>query len=62
MQTYLPLLTGAAFALAGFLLLALQLAAYDSALALKQLHKEIGDHFGHDTHIYPDYTSCPTTL
>jgi hypothetical protein len=55
MQTYLPLLAGSAFALAGFLLLTVQLAAYDSALAYRRLTKEIDAQFGHDTCIYPDH-------
>jgi hypothetical protein len=55
MNDYLPLLAGAAFALAGFLLLTVQLAAYDSALAYRRLTKEIAAHFGSATCIFPDH-------
>lgn len=55
MHTYLPLLAGSAFALAGFLLLTLQLAAYDSALALRRIADEVDAQFGYDTLIFPDH-------
>lgn len=59
MNEYLSLLAGAAFALAGFLLLSLQVLVTDLSMAYQDLCDSVGEGFEHDTKIFPDHVAQP---
>lgn len=62
MTEHLPLLAGAAFALAGLLLLMSQVLVVDLSRAYRHVCAAIRDGFNHDTQIFPDYVAEDQTF
>lgn len=46
----------AAFTLAGFALLMIQILTVDTLRALREIRESVDHAFGHDARIYPDHT------